>query len=207
MKLKSVVFPEPLYSVAVHPKTKADLDKLGSALARLAEEDPTLKISREPDTSETILFRPGETQLDVVAEKMQRKFGVGVDLKLPKVPYKETITRSAKANTSTRSRPAATASTVTCCWSLSLCRAAAANEFVNRTWRHRPKNFIPAVEKGVVEATKAGVLAGYPVVNVRAPFMMAASIRWTLGNLFKSAGRGLQEGHAGRLPNTARAHR
>ena len=96
-KLTAITFPQPVFSVAVHPKTKADLDKLGSSLTRLAEEDPTLKVSRDTATGETILSGLGDTQLEVAAEKMQRKFGVGVDLNTPKVPYRETITRPAKA--------------------------------------------------------------------------------------------------------------
>ncbi len=78
------------------PRAKADLDKLGSSLTRLAEEDPTIKVRRDQDTGEMVLSGLGETQLEVVVGKMQRKFGVGVTLDVPKVPYKETITTSAK---------------------------------------------------------------------------------------------------------------
>jgi elongation factor G len=97
VKLKVITFPKPIYNVAVHPKTKADLDKMGTSLARLTEEDPTLHVSRDPDTAETILSGMGDTQVEVAAERMQRKFGVGVELKPPKVPYRETITHSVKA--------------------------------------------------------------------------------------------------------------
>ena len=97
IKIVPVVFPEPILSKAVYPKTKLDLDKLGSALSRLVEEDATLRVRRDPETIETIMSGMGETQLDVAAEKMQRKFGVGVNLETPKVPYRETITTPARA--------------------------------------------------------------------------------------------------------------
>jgi len=97
LKIVPIQFPEPTISQAVHPKTKADLDKLGAALARLAEEDPTLRVHRDTDTGETILSGLGDTHLGVAAEKMLRKFGVGIQLETPKVPYKETITVPAKA--------------------------------------------------------------------------------------------------------------
>jgi elongation factor G len=112
VKIAPVIFPKTTFSVAVLPKTKADVDKLGSSLARLAEEDPTLTVHRDPDTGETILSGLGETQLEVAAEKMQRKFGVGVDLKTPKVPYKETITAAAKGEYKHKKQTVVTDSTV-----------------------------------------------------------------------------------------------
>jgi elongation factor G len=169
LKLAPMTFPEPIFSVAVHPKTKADLDKLGTALTRLAEEDLTLRVSRDADTGETVLSGLGDTQLDVVAEKMQRKFGVGVDLKTPKVPYKETITRPAKAEYKHKKQTGGHGQYGHVLLELELLPRGSANEFVNRTVGGTiPKNYIPAVEKGVNEAVKEGVLAGYPVINVRA---------------------------------------
>ncbi len=97
LKIAPILFPKPVFSEAVHPKTKADVDKLGTALSRLVEEDLTLKVHREADTNETILSGLGETQLAVAADKIQRKFGVNIELDTPKVPYKETITISAKS--------------------------------------------------------------------------------------------------------------
>ena len=90
--LPPITFPAPAYSAAVHPKTKADLDKMGNALNRIIEEDPTLRVRRDADTNETILSGLGEPHLEVTVEKIQRKFGVGLELTTPKVPYKETIT-------------------------------------------------------------------------------------------------------------------
>ena len=169
IKIAPATFPEPVYSVAVHPKTKADLDKLGSALTRLTEEDLTLRMHRDKDTGETILSGMGDTQLDVAAEKMQRKFGVGVKLTTPKVPFKETITQPAKAEYKHRKQSGGHGQYGHVRLELTPLSRDSANEFVSTVVGGSvPKNYIPAVEKGVNEAVKEGVLAGYPVVNVKA---------------------------------------
>jgi elongation factor G len=168
VKMTPVTFPEPIFSVAVHPKTKADLDKLGTALSRLTEEDPTIKVHRDTDTGETILSGLGDTQLEVAADKMLRKFGVGVDLKTPKVPYKETITQQAKAEYKHKKQTGGHGQYGHVLLELEPLTRGNGNEFANRTVGGTiPKNYIPAVEKGVNEAAKEGVLAGYPVVDVK----------------------------------------
>ncbi len=168
VKIKPATFPEPVYSVAVHPKTKADLDKLGSALTRLTEEDLTLRMHRDHDTGETILSGMGDTQLDVAAEKMQRKFGVGVSLTIPKVPYKETITQTARAEYKHRKQSGGHGQYGHVRLELTPLPRDKANEFVSTVVGGSvPKNYFPAVEKGVKEAIKEGVLAGYPVVHVK----------------------------------------
>ena len=169
LKLAPTTFPEPVFSVAVHPKTKADLDKLGTALTRLTEEDLTLRVSRDADTGETILSGLGDTQLEVAAEKMQRKFGVGVDLKTPKVPYKETITQPAKAEYKHKKQTGGHGQYGHVLLELELLPRGSGNEFANRIVGGAiPRNYIPAVEKGVNEAIKEGVLAGYPVIDIKA---------------------------------------
>ncbi|UCE98138.1 MAG: elongation factor G [Dehalococcoidia bacterium] len=169
VKIMPVTFPEPIYSVAVHPKTKADLDKLGSSLARLTEEDLTLRMHRDNDTGETILSGMGDTQLDVAAEKMLRKFGVSVELTIPKVPYKETITQSAKAEYKHKKQSGGHGQYGHVLLELTPLSRDSVNEFTTTVVGGSvPKNYFPAVEKGVNEAAKQGVLAGYPVVNVKA---------------------------------------
>ena len=169
VKVASTTFPESVYSVAVHPKTKADLDKLGSALMRLTEEDLTLRMHRDNDTSETILSGMGDTQLDVAAEKMQRKFGVGVELTTPKVPYKETITQPAKAEYKHKKQSGGHGQYGHVLLELTPLPRDSANEFASTVVGGSvPKNYIPAVHKGVNEAIKEGVLAGFPVVSVKA---------------------------------------
>ncbi len=91
-----IVFPDPSLSVAIEPKSKGDEDKLGSALARLAEEDPTIKVEKNLETRELILKGIGETHLEILQEKLQRKFGVAVNTRVPRVPYRETIRKEIK---------------------------------------------------------------------------------------------------------------
>jgi len=169
VKLAPIVFPNPIYSGAVSPKSKADLDKLGSSLARLVEEDPTLKIHRDQDTGETILSGLGETQLEVVVEKMQRKFGVGVTLSVPKVPYKETITTSAKGEYKHKKQTGGHGQYGHVMLEVEPLPRGSGMEFVDAIVGGTiPRNYIPAVEKGVKEAIQEGVVAGFPVVDIRA---------------------------------------
>jgi elongation factor G len=161
-------YPKTLFNVAVLPKTKADVDKLGPSLARLSEEDPTLIISRDPDTGETILSGLGETQVEVAAEKIMRKFGVAVELKTPKVPYKETITKSARGEYKHKKQTGGHGQYGHVILELEPIVGGGENEFENRVVGGTiPKNYIPAVEKGVQEALKEGTVAGYPIINVR----------------------------------------
>ena len=169
VKIASVLFPEPAFSEAVHPKTKADLDKLGAALSRLSEEDPTLEVRRDADTGETILSGLGETHLGVAAEKMLRKFGVGVKLGTPRVPYKETITIPAKAEYKHKKQTGGHGQYGHVLLELEPLPRGSGREFADKVVGGRiPKNYIPAVEKGVNEAVQEGVLAGYPVVDIKA---------------------------------------
>jgi len=168
VKIAPILFPEPTFSEAVHPKTKADLDKMGTALARLSEEDPTLKVHREADTGETILSGLGETHLDVAAEKMLRKFGVNVVMETPKVPYKETITISAKAEYKHKKQTGGHGQYGHVVLELQPLPRGSVSEFaVKIVGGTIPKNYIPAVEKGVNEAMQEGVLAGSPVVDLK----------------------------------------
>lgn len=163
-----VKFPEPVFSEAVHPKSKGDVDKLGTALSRLTEEDPTLRVNRDTDTNETILSGLGETQLAVAADRMVRKFGVNVQLAIPKVPYKETITTTAKAEHKHKKQTGGHGQYGHVLLELEPMPRGSGHEFVDRVVGGSiPKNYIPSVEKGVNEAIIEGELAGYPVVDIR----------------------------------------
>jgi len=170
VKIAPILFPEPIFDEAVYPKTKADLDKLGAALSRISDEDPTLRVRREADTGETILSGIGETQLEVAADKMQRKFGVSVNLETPKVPYKETITVPvAKAEYKHKKQTGGHGQYGHVLLALEPLPRASGSEFGARVVGGTvPKNYIPAVEKGFQEAIQDGVLAHYPVVDVKA---------------------------------------
>ncbi len=169
IKLAGIVFPVPIFGEAVHPKTKADVDKLGQALQRIVEEDPTLRIQRQTDTAETVLYGIGETHLDVAAERMQRKFGVGVRLETPKVPYKETITISAKAEHKHRKQSGGHGQYGHVLVELEPKARGSGNEFADRVVGGTvPRNFIPAVEKGVNEGfLEGGPIAQFPVTDTK----------------------------------------
>ncbi len=168
LKIAPIEFPEPVFSLAVHPKTKADLDKLGAALTRLAEEDPTIEVHRETGTNETIISGMGESQLEVAAGRMQRKFGVGVKLEVPKVPYKETITTGAKAEYKHRKQTGGHGQYGHVLLELEPLPRGSGHEFAKKIVGGTiPRNYIPAVEKGVNEAIQEGVLARYPVIDIK----------------------------------------
>ncbi|MFC1906556.1 elongation factor G [Chloroflexota bacterium] len=167
-KLASIAFAKPIYSLAVHPKTKADVDKLGTALTRISEEDLTIEVRRETGTHETVLWGMGETHIDVVAEKMFRKFGVGVTLETPKVPYQETITTSAKGEYKHKKQTGGHGQYGHVLLSLEPLSRGSGMEFANKVVGGTiPKNYIPAVEKGVNEGIQEGALGGYPVVDIK----------------------------------------
>jgi len=169
MKIVPAVFPEPIFTEAVLPKSKADVDKLGSSLARLVEEDPTLRVYREPDTGETIMSGIGETQLAVAAEKMLRKFGVNVILETPKVPYKETITSPAKAEYKHKKQSGGHGQYGHVKLELVPLPRSSGIEFVDQIVGGTiPKNYIPSVEKGINEGLNEGSLGHFPVVDVKA---------------------------------------
>jgi elongation factor G len=168
VKLEPITFPAPIFREAMYPKTKTDVDKMGSALSRLVEEDPTLKVHRELGTGETILSGMGDTHLAVAADKMQRKFGVNVELSIPKVPYRETITVACDAEYKHKKQSGGHGQYGHVLLAFEPLPGRGNNEFADKVVGGSvPRNYIPAVEKGVVEAYQEGVLAGYPVVGVK----------------------------------------
>jgi len=169
LMLPGITFPHPLFSVAVAPKTKADLDKMSSALARLVEEDPTLQVRRELSTGETILSGMGESHVDIAVRRLQQKFGVQVVTSLPKVPYRETITKVAKAQGKYKKQTGGRGQYGDVWLRLEPLPRGAGFEFADEIFGGAvPKQYIPAVEKGLKEAMQSGVLAGFPVVDFKA---------------------------------------
>ncbi|MBM2813099.1 MAG: small GTP-binding protein [Chloroflexi bacterium] len=167
--LERIRFPQPAYSAAIHPKTKSDLDKLSPSLARMTEEDPTLSVHRDSATGEMILAGLGESHLDIACERMQRKFGVNVTLSEPRVPYRESIRGSAKAE-GRHVRQTGGHGQYGVCWiEVEPLPRGGGFEYVDRiVGGSVSHNYRPAVEKGIREAMEEGVLVGYPVVDVRA---------------------------------------
>ncbi len=169
LTLPPSAFPAPVFSQAVYPKGKTDVDKMGPSLARLVEEDPTLSVRRDSDTNETIMSGMGDTQLVVAAERLQRKFGVAVALAVPRVPYKETITVSSKGEYKHKKQTGGHGQYGHVLLALEPLPRGSGAEFAEKIVGGAiPKNYIPAVEKGVNEALHEGVLAGYPIVDLKA---------------------------------------
>jgi elongation factor G len=172
LQLAPINFPAPAFTATVKPKTRADLDKLGNALHNVVEEDPSVRVSRDPDTGESLLSGLGESHLQIIAERMKRKFGVEVELDLPRVPYRETIRGKAEAQYRHKKQ------------------TGGAGQFADVSIRIEPlphdpnrtdplefvnsivggvidRVFIPSVEKGVRAAMAEGVISGNPMVDVR----------------------------------------
>ncbi len=166
--LESIEFPTPVIHLAIEPKTKADQEKLGTAIGKLMQEDPTLRVATDPETGQTILSGMGELHLEIIVDRMLREFGVGANVGKPQVAYRETIRAAAEAagrfirqtgghgqygDVKLRVEPLPDAS---------------AFEFVDEIRGGAiPKEFIPAVEKGVEEALEGGVLSGFPMSGLK----------------------------------------
>ena len=166
--LAGINFPEPNFGMAIQPQTKADLDKMSTVLSRICEEDPSLLLRREPDTNEFIIYGIGDTHLEVVKEKMRRKFGVDVKLELPSVPYKETITAMTKAEYKHKKQTGGHGQYGHVILELEPLARGSGFEFTEKIFGGAiPQNYIPAVEKGINEAKQEGIMAGYPVIDVK----------------------------------------
>lgn len=160
--------PNPVIEYAIEPKAKGDEEKISLALSRLQEEDPTLKVRRDQQTKEIIIAGMGRQHLEVIVERLKRKFGVDVTMKTPRVPYKETIQGTASVQGKYKKQTGGRGQYGDCWIRLEPLPRGKGYEFVNQiVGGVIPKQYIPAVEKGILEAMEEGVLAGYPVVDVK----------------------------------------
>lgn len=158
----------PVMSYALEPKSKADIDKVSLGLHKLVEEDPSLEFVRNAETKEMILSGMGQLHVDITFEKLRRKYGVEVNIHTPKVPYKETIRKMAQAQGKYKKQTGGHGQYGDCWLQLDPLPRGKGFEFENKIVGGAiPRNFIPAVEKGVVEAMHEGILAGFPVVDIR----------------------------------------
>ncbi len=163
-----IVFPEPAISSSVKPKSRSDEEKISSALSKLTNEDRTFKISRDQVTKELIISGIGDLHLDVMVHRLKKRFEVEVELGVPKVAYKETITRGAKAQGKYKKQSGGRGQYGDVWLELEPLSSGENFEFVDKIFGGAvPKNYIPSVEKGVRQAMAQGVLAGYPLVNIR----------------------------------------
>ncbi|MCI0453878.1 MAG: elongation factor G [Candidatus Dadabacteria bacterium] len=160
--------PQAVISYAIQPKTRADEDKLMSSLARIREEDPTVLFRRDEETKEFLLSGTGQVHVEITVDKLKNKYGVNVEMKTPKVPYKETIKTMAKAEGKYIKQTGGRGQYGDAWLQIEPLQRSGGYEFVDRiVGGVIPKNYIPSVEKGVKEAMHKGILAGYPVVDIK----------------------------------------
>jgi len=163
-----IAFPPPLMSFAVTARHQADEDKLNASLRRMTDEDPTLDVHRDDQTGDLIVGGLSQMHVEVIAERIERRFGVAMELAPPHVPYRETITREAEAEGKHKKQSGGRGQYGDCWLKVEPLPRGAGFEFVDKVVGGAiPRPFIPAVEKGVVEAMQSGELAGYPVVDLR----------------------------------------
>jgi len=168
LQLGGLEFPVPRLPVAIAPKSKGDEDKLGSALSRLIDEDPTIRIEKNVETKELLLYGMGEMHLDIVVEKLQRKFGVGVEMRVPRVSYRETIRKPVKVEGKHKKQSGGHGQYGHVWISLEPL-SDGEFQFNEEVFGGAvPRQYFPAVEKGIREAMAEGVLAGYPVTGFKA---------------------------------------
>ncbi len=168
IEMPSIKLPAPVMAFAIEPKSKGDEDKVFTALRRLQEEDPTIDLHRDAQTGDQIVAGLSQVHVEVIVERLKSRFGVEVNLKPPRVPYQETIRKPAKAHGRHKKQTGGRGQFGDCHIEVEPLESGTGFEFVNAIKGGViPSGFIPAVEKGVVEAMQAGVVAGYPVKDVR----------------------------------------
>ena len=167
--LEKIIFPEPVISVRIEPKTKADQEKMGLAMRRLAEEDPTFRVGGDQETGETIISGMGELHLEIIVDRMKREFGVEANVGRPQVAYKETIKGEAEAEGKYIKQSGGRGQYGHVWLKVKGLERGKGFEFINEIRGGTiPQEFIPAAEKGVREALDKGILGGYPIVDMEA---------------------------------------
>ena len=170
--LESMTFPEPVIEVAIEPKTKADQEKLSTAIQKLAEEDPTFRTEQNPETGQTVIKGMGELHLDILVDRMKREFNVEANVGKPQVAYRETIRRAVEKQDYTHKKQTGGSgqfAKVQVTLEPFEVTAEATYEFENKVTGGRiPREYIPSVDAGIQDAMQVGVLAGYPTVGVKA---------------------------------------
>jgi len=167
--LESITFPEPVIQIAVEPKTKADQEKMGLALAKLAEEDPTFRVKSDEETSQTLISGMGELHLDIIIDRMKREFNVEANVGQPQVAYRETITKSAEAEGKYIKQSGGRGQYGHCWLKVEPNEVGKGYEFFDEVKGGAiPKEYITPINKGVKEALDKGVIAGYPMVDIKA---------------------------------------
>ncbi|MGL5858880.1 MAG: elongation factor G [Angustibacter sp.] len=177
--LESMTFPDPVISVAIEPKTKGDQEKLGTAIQKLAEEDPTFQVQLDEETGQTIIKGMGELHLDILVDRMRREFKVEANVGKPQVAYRETIRRAVEKYDYTHKKQTGGSgqyAKVQITFQPLASEDGAMYEFENKVTGGRvPREYIPSVDHGIQDAMQLGVLAGYPLVGIKATLLDGAS--------------------------------
>ncbi len=170
MLLESIIFPEPVIKIAVEPKTKGDQEKMGVALQRLAEEDPTFRVETDEETNQVLISGMGELHLDIIVDRIRREFGVEANVGKPQVSYRETILDKAQAEHKYAKQSGGRGQYGHCYLRVEpIEETEKGYEFVDEVKGGViPREYIPAIEKGVKEAMQSGVVVGYPMINIKA---------------------------------------
>ncbi|PIV09573.1 elongation factor G [Candidatus Roizmanbacteria bacterium CG03_land_8_20_14_0_80_36_21] len=167
--LEKIIFPEPVISLAIEPKTKADQEKLSYSLQRLAEEDPTFKVKIDQETGQTIMSGMGELHLEILVDRMKREMGMNVNVGKPQVAYKETITKETEAEGKYIKQSGGHGQYGHCLIKMKPLNRGEGFKFVNKIKGGAiPSEFISPIEKGIIEAMDKGVLLGFPIVDLEA---------------------------------------
>lgn len=170
--LEKIEFPEPVISIAIEPKTKADEEKLSAALQKLAMEDPSFHVSSQEDTGQTLISGMGELHLEIIVDRMRREFKVEGNVGQPQVSYKETIAQQAQGEGKFVRQSGGKGQYGHCVISLEPLKKGSGFQFVNSIRAGAiPREFIPAIEKGIQEAMLGGIITGYPAVDLRATLL------------------------------------
>ena len=168
-RVAPITFPEPVLSYAIEPKSRGDEDKISSSMHRLEEEDPSIKYARDPQTTELLLSGQGQLHIEVTVAKLKRRFGVEVNLKPPRIPYRETITASTEAHGRHKKQTGGHGQFGDCKIRVEPLPRGSDFQFVDDIFGGSiPRQFVPAVEKGIQDARTRGFLAGYPMVDFKA---------------------------------------
>ena len=160
--LESIDFPTPVIQLAVEPKTKADQEKMGMAIHKLAQEDPTFRVNTDPETGQTILSGMGELHLEIIVDRMMREFGVAANVGKPQVAYRETIRQTAEYDYTHKKQTGGSGQYARRKMRVEPMPGGGIRVRQRNQGGNIPKEFIPAIEKGIMEALEGGILAGYP---------------------------------------------
>jgi len=168
-KFPPIKFPEPSISFAIEPKTRADEDRISQAIHRITEEDPTARIERDPETNELIISGNGQLHVEIITNRLEKRFNVNVDLKPPKIPYKETIKGKSDVQGKYKKQTGGRGQYGDVHIKFEPLPRGKDHEFEDKIFGGSiPRNYIPSIEKGIQEARKKGVIAGYPTIDFKA---------------------------------------